>query len=1130
MNGTEVVPLAFPDNAVTPKVILDVPSTTFSCNNTILVSVKEMSGNGNRDLTYQWIDIQMNANSSAALLSNIPVLEECATNIPLSALNVTYSWIVNNTNYYISHGAEYRIGAFTYTPNEVVMLKLVVNYYNDSDLSSLKDLTQQSEITFKYLQSPLVAVVDSTSKTVSTTQPITFDATRSFDPNFTHGQVLHSWTCFNTTSNKTCNIGLEWGIDWSSSLLDIPSHVLTESKTFIFTDNVTSLAKDQFETLNVLLFVNPNQIPVVSIDSLSTALINVDDSEKFTGYIQSSEGDVDVNWYLVEINGNKSTELDLSYYYSYASLTISNESYTPNSPMAISFTLPPLSEIMSLNSTTKITPKLTISPYLSFAIKITAVNKNGIGYALKSFDINEGPTPGTFIKKPDGEIIALETPIIGQVGDDWNDLDEDKPFSFRFGVRTYFTGNYSFEEYGRKESGDQYSWLLASTVEEGEVNGCNDKKSYQILVMVCDRFEACTKGESGIFTVKEPLDKKKALTRATESLQKDVANGMPFSALQKLKVIKSELCNQTLDSNLVDFVLNSTISSLTTANDEEELMASLDMIVEFLPFASPNIMISCMNVLTLIRNKHSYANANPLSLVPATTVREKRATASIVDKTSDLSEASANTLLVAYDILISKNQDVAEVYLQNIIDITGVFCAHSDVSKIKRATGTVYTFLQTQVITPTTNQNETDKGLTLAGTNLKLLKLRTKFTQIYSSYLCGSMSNLMCSEVCLATTSIDQASFSVNIYLQKKLFSTPPNAPSFNSLVSELRHVYFADSLTGTFLESSSLQWNISIPIFAYLPSNYYQCLLFKNNVYWGDSSLCANEDYPSLILNSSEARLSCSCVGNGIIGAFSTSPPTPSTIYPSYLEIRLIFGVNIQGIVRAIKSPIGVVVSGKTKVGDVSINPIERSLAGDKNARRMSLYMDKSLREVVGDNATAMAIKWRNSLASSLGISFYRIKSCQIGLGIVFTFTITVPFDGETSTIGKILSAEEIGLIISEESQYGEVDIRDLSDALLPVIPINATDIIELIVAQDPTSLMIILASCCGGLIIIILIMSMGLSFLKIKTDRLISIANNRLITINLDTVQNRNNIQTIQPHPAQINVDRLQVVSRRQ
>jgi len=123
------------------------------------------------------------------------------------------------------------------------------------------------------------------------------------------------------------------------------------------------------------------------------------------------------------------------------------------------------------------------------------------------------------------------------------------------------------------------------------------------------------------------------------------------------------------------------------------------------------------------------------------------------------------------------------------------------------------------------------------------------------------------------------------------------------------------------------------------------------------------------------------------------------------------------------------------------------------------------------------------------------------------------VPFDGESAAYDESpLSAEEISILIQEMVQihfiflkfyfqtfYGELDLRDQRDQLLPVSQLSSGEIVELIVLNHTNPMTYWLGSIVGLFITLSTLLIGALVFMKIRSDRLIEQHNENMRTIDL-------------------------------
>uniref|UniRef100_A0AAF5CRR6 GPS domain-containing protein n=1 Tax=Strongyloides stercoralis TaxID=6248 RepID=A0AAF5CRR6_STRER len=546
----------------------------------------------------------------------------------------------------------------------------------------------------------------------------------------------------------------------------------------------------------------------------------------------------------------------------------------------------------------------------------------------------------------------------------------------------------------------------------------------------------------------------------------------------------------------------------------------------------------------------------------------------------NLSGSGANTILVAYDVLLNKNQDIADVYLQNIDEIIKIFCNDTNIEDERKATGGLYTFIQTQILMAN-NNSIIYNNMTMAGSDRIMFSLNKDFYNLTYQYDCGINSNIMCEKICIGTSLIGIDGIDVNVYLRQRLFSTNNLLASYNNLVSDLRQVNIIDPLSGLLLNIPPYTiWSAQIPLNNYSSSNYYSCMLYIKSS-WDSFNLCTTNDYAYLIENTTKSSINCTCSKNGIIGVFQIPPPKPQP-YSIYQEILLLFKLSspikcdpiklskffsslssfisisskrfikeqcsinkindtisiilrpimidndqsnayiIQSIQRLINSPDGLKFDDKIKILSVYPNVINRNLTNDGNAKQVRITIDKKYEDVVFNN-TLIINMWIKEIGNSLGVSQYRIKNPQIFKDIIFQFTITIPFEGEISLIGQILSAEELSQILLEQTTYGELILKDLHDEILPIKKMKESDIIDLIVLYQASTLLIILGSIVGGLLLITIFGILGLVIIKIRNDHLVTAArNDGVVTVNLNNMSRT----TVTPSPQTVFVDQNSIV----
>ncbi|KAI6191662.1 Endoribonuclease [Aphelenchoides bicaudatus] len=503
-----------------------------------------------------------------------------------------------------------------------------------------------------------------------------------------------------------------------------------------------------------------------------------------------------------------------------------------------------------------------------------------------------------------------------------------------------------------------------------------------------------------------------------------------------------------------------------------------------------------------------------------------------------MSESIASTLLVAYDLLVSKNQNVVTVYLSNLVDLLTGFCVETDSTKIKSASGQNYTTIQLQGLIPS-YKTFLSTEYSLAGTDGKTIVFDKEFQRSYNNWACADKMN--CSEICLGSAQVKFSVLQVNDFMAAYFSTSSYSAVGLSQLVSDLYEVVFMDPVTGkqVFLTDGT-GFTVRIPLLAYKPSYYYKCYTFTGNAWV--SNFCRSANY-GITINSNVTALECTCNSGGFIGVFSVAPPFPIS-YPQYNEINItmkltttsrctpddsktfVLGISqatnldknrfvntncmsggfittilrppfrqnqtsnsyaIQSIKKAILAPNGFVAYDSIMIVNLTDSIIYRNLTNDGNARRVALRIDRSFKDLVGNDSVILAQSWISNIANNMRISPYRFKSPVLATGMVYNFTITVPFAGETTDESK-LSAEEIADWISEQTSYGELDLRDAQNERMPIEQINPDeDIIELMVVTHITALMTVLASVVTIICVLTAFCIGGLVFVKIRTDRLI-------------------------------------------
>jgi len=155
-------------------------------------------------------------------------------------------------------------------------------------------------------------------------------------------------------------------------------------------------------------------------------------------------------------------------------------------------------------------------------------------------------------------------------------------------------------------------------------------------------------------------------TEAVDSVAKTVSviraktqDGDVYNALWILDALRQELCNETIDSALLDPLLSELMDQMDSVSDASELLDGLDYVMRMSNYASPNMIGRAMNLIMRAKAAMGMAvspQASPrkkrdTSAVPqpfATAANEPTLTTSMsMAPTRTINEASASTLLNA---------------------------------------------------------------------------------------------------------------------------------------------------------------------------------------------------------------------------------------------------------------------------------------------------------------------------------------------------------------------------------------------------------------------------------------------------------------------------------------------------
>ncbi|VDK51437.1 unnamed protein product [Cylicostephanus goldi] len=236
------------------------------CMQTVIVEVKQITGNGRRALSYQWqmknVTSQMSAllakesgrtlsfpsklltSEAAVAVTACNFVNECTTSEDVLLQPVTAAATLS-----LSLGGS--LGLRTLTPSMAVRLRALpeltrcnssltvvpndaqYNWFLDhifvtnddsyripaftyeagdsvevrvevnyKDPSSSQHLSATTEETLVYVAEKLVTTVDAISRSIASDAAVVLDASQSKNPNVKDGSVTHEWTCFNETSQN----------------------------------------------------------------------------------------------------------------------------------------------------------------------------------------------------------------------------------------------------------------------------------------------------------------------------------------------------------------------------------------------------------------------------------------------------------------------------------------------------------------------------------------------------------------------------------------------------------------------------------------------------------------------------------------------------------------------------------------------------------------------------------------------------------------------------------------------------------------------------------------------------------------------------------------------------------------
>ncbi|KAE9554143.1 hypothetical protein FO519_002623 [Halicephalobus sp. NKZ332] len=1269
----DVIMMTVPSDAVSPEVDLVDPGQVISCQASVTLNSEVKSGNGNRNLSYSWGlqdggtpelgDILQRANSSSVVLDIVNIgsgatifvnscnfVEKCSDSLPLSITvgnedkkfsvqisgipssplpavkivmeadpslmncnktidlsmkNITYDWSINGNT--VTHDAVYTIPARVNLPNSVLTVGLTAKYWNP-DIGSFMEADTSKSI--QYGVEPLVLVLDGEERTVSAENTVIMDASLSYDPNSGSQNLNHSWNC-SKASGANCS---ELKVDFSRPKLVIPGGTLKAKEIYFFTDTIsnnlgaTILGKVSIDVVEA-------KIPSIQILPILETSISTESYLRIQALVQSQTGDLETEWQLLksatnqpQTSGNSQVlNVEKESVVNISSLPKSKQNFndlSPGSLFVISFTIPP-------KNSSKFGDWTGLDPG-NYSARLIASNSDGEAFTDVEFEVLPPLSKPRIYATPLQGLSALQTTI--ELSTDESEISNN-PILLKFGLRTILVGNRTDETWFRESAVKTYRTILAAAWPEPYAP-C-DRVAYEGLLQVCDLAGSCTQTATDRFVVQHPMNESEALKGVLEDITADISSGDIDSALQKLRAVQQEQCNNTIDSSIADSLIDKVLNNLENSTDPEELLAGINVCAAVISSASSSYVLKVVDLLTWTQSRLQGLSTQPEARIkrsipdPSVEIEntidsespEVRVTRSVVESqvlknTMDSSssvkmedstisslqrtrtrrsaadslaamanvmtaaspETNADVMLSAFDLTVQSNLDIAEPYINNIITHISTFCQSVDSTRTMTAQGKAYTSIQAEGLVPS-EKDFLNSSFTIALNLQNSITFDSNFQQYFSNYKCGQNMELTCIEVCLGSAMIDRQILFDNTYIKYYFFPTEFNAATFNNLVSNFHLLLFEDTqIESTLNLQGGAKYTVLIPLSSYIVSNYYQCFVYSKG-FW-DNTVCTSQEYATKVGNNMYS-LGCSCILSGIVAVFTVTPPTPP-YYPPLNEVLLTFNLStttacsaaqmsqfllsissattvstnrfqnitcspgsdesldpatlvcylrppfkegqtdnshtIQSITRAVGVTGGLQAYGKIFVTGFTADVVERTLQGDGNARKIPLRINKSFRDVVGNDSDSLEQKWSKAIATTMGVDQYRIKNPIISDGIIFNFTITLPFENEKSPSPTPLSAEELSLLVMEQTIYNEIDLRDNTNQPMPIDPLAYDEIVKLVVQTPTNSLMTILAIVVSTVILLSSFCVGGLVILKIRTDRLIEAHNRNIRTVDID------------------------------
>ncbi|CAB3411726.1 unnamed protein product [Caenorhabditis bovis] len=993
-------------------------------------------------------------------LRAMPSFQSC--NASIIPREVQYEWIVNGES--STFDDLVKLPAYKYKVNENVNITLIAKYNREKFYSSTDSKTIQ------YVGLPLLLGLDCAENHFAHDHELIIHAI-AFDPNQPHEKLLYKWDChlLNESSevSKKCDVT---GINWKRKSLRIPAGKLK-----------------QFQRIQAL--VNP-----------AASKVNI------TWEIVQDSNYAYFN--LSSINAHPTTILD---------------NLNENSQVAVSLIIPPASQMYP--------GWLGLLAGKTFLIRLWATNSRGTSFADLHLHTNSPPQKGAIdVTSTTTEFTALDTPIKLSIGDGWTDDIEDLPLSYTFGLKTLFENGSDSIQWLRKSTA-KTQMLYLPTASKSPKSTCDGRIGYTAVLKVCDRLESCTEGESDKFEVMMNSNLTVSVAGLISRINADIANGNFMSAIDKINSINIETCVKSFDIALTDKVALLLIQSLDESTESLEFQEAIKSALTLLPVVSSDVLTELISTLESYRILMGHSGRN----------RQKRA-ATLEEETIKVyqaTESEANDMLKVYDILIGKDKPVIDVFFLNINDFLTGLCVQLDENsdRAMSATGSGYTEIRSQSI----NANlETYTGLyNISGNPMPKIHLTSTFADQYRSWTCGTTYTSTCLHICLGSAWISQTAMFDNSFLATYLFDNQYYLNA-NRSVSDLYQISFIDPLSGNIVRpaSASNLFSVAIPLYNYNPIDYYECFLFNQHIGWQGTS-CSSPDYA--VTKDNVNYMVCNCTMSGIVGVFHVNPPTPAEI-SNHNEIQVLIELDVQltsndvskffyklaqlseidlrrfvklsnkenktisAVLRplflsthqsnsyalqAIKKALGYEkMLSNVNVEKFSYKVIQRDLQGDRNARKIRINLNQSYANALRNESDEYAKKWTQNIANMLQISEYRLKNAKIFFGVVFNFTVTVPFSDEVLP----LTADEISLMIQEASVYGELQFSVLEETV-HVNPIKNTDIFQLLVIKETNSLMIAIIVALSAILGIGTLFIGGAVIVKIKTDKLIEEERRRAI-----------------------------------